>query len=286
MSLQGLLTLLLIALLIWCAFALYLFILQPRLLYYPDLPGRGIVATPADIGLDYEAVTLTTADGVHLAGWFVPYPQARATLLFLHGNAGNISHRLDSIRLFHDLGLAVFIIDYRGYGESEGRPTEDGTYRDAAAAWDYLVEQRQLAPRQIVLFGRSLGGAVAADLASRTQPAALIIESTFTSVPDMAATLYPWLPVRWLSRFRYDTGAKLAAIAAPLLIAHSADDEIIPYAHGRRLFELARKPKQFLELRGGHNDGFLVSGEHYVSSLDAFLEQYLSGDRTVADKPD
>jgi fermentation-respiration switch protein FrsA (DUF1100 family) len=286
MSLQGLLTLLLIALLIWCAFALYLFILQPRLLYYPDLPGRGIVATPVDIGLDYEAVTLTTADGVHLAGWSVPHPQARATLLFLHGNAGNISHRLDSIRLFHDLGLAVFIIDYRGYGESEGRPTEDGTYRDAAAAWDYLVEQRQLAPRQIVLFGRSLGGAVAADLASRTQPAALIIESTFTSVPDMAATLYPWLPVRWLSRFRYDTGAKLAAIAAPLLIAHSADDEIIPYAHGRRLFELARRPKQFLELRGGHNDGFLVSGEHYVSSLDAFLEQYLSGDRTVADKPD
>lgn len=277
MTLQGLLAFLLIALLVWCAFALYLFLMQPRLLYYPELPGRALTATPADIGLDYEAVRLTTRDGLQLAGWFVPHPRARATLLFLHGNAGNISHRLDSIRLFHDLGLAVLIIDYRGYGESEGQPTEAGTYHDAAAAWEYLVGQRHLASGEIVIFGRSLGGAVAADLASRTQPGALFLESTFVSVPDMAARLYPWLPVRWLSRYRYDTGAKLAAITAPLLIAHSADDEIIPYAHGRRLFELAREPKRFLELRGAHNGGFLVSREAYARAVDSFLTEYLPG---------
>jgi fermentation-respiration switch protein FrsA (DUF1100 family) len=277
MTLQGLLTFLLIALLLWCAFALYVFLMQPRLLYYPEMPGRELSATPADIGLDYESVRLTTRDGVQLSGWFVPHPRDRATLLFLHGNAGNISHRLDSIRLFHDLGLAVFIIDYRGYGESGGRPTEEGTYRDAATAWEYLVGQRHLAPGEIVVFGRSLGGAIAADLASRTQPAALFLESTFVSVPDMAATLYPWLPVHWLSRYRYDTGAKLASISAPLLIAHSADDEIIPYAQGRRLFDLAREPKQFLELRGGHNGGFLVKREGYTRAIDAFLKKYLSG---------
>jgi fermentation-respiration switch protein FrsA (DUF1100 family) len=277
MTLQGLLTFLLIALLVWCAFALYLFLMQPRLLYYPEIPGRELIATPADIGLDYETVRLTTSDGLGLVGWFVPYPRARATLLFLHGNAGNISHRLDSIRLFHQLGLAVFIIDYRGYGESGGRPSEDGTYRDATAAWEYLVGQRHLTPGEIVIFGRSLGGAVAADLAGRTQPAAVFLESTFVSVPDLAAKLYPWLPVRWLSRYRYDTGAKLASIPAPLLIAHSPDDEIIPYAQGRRLFELAREPKQFLKLRGGHNGGFLVDREAYARAVDVFLEQYLPG---------
>ena len=274
---NGFLSFVLLAALGYVAFAGFIYLTQPRLLYYPNLPTRELTATPADTGLDYEAVTLQTGDGVRLSAWFVPHPAPRATLLFFHGNAGNLSHRIESIRLFHDLGLSVFIIDYRGYGQSEGSPTETGTYRDATAAWDYLVDERRIAPQEIVIFGRSLGGAIAAELASRTRPAALIIESAFTSVPNMAARLYSWLPVRWLSRYRYDTGAKLASITAPLLIAHSADDEVIPYAQGRRLFELAREPKRFLELRGAHNGGFLVNREGYARAVDAFLREYLPG---------
>jgi fermentation-respiration switch protein FrsA (DUF1100 family) len=253
-----------------------LFFYQPNLLYFPNIPTREIGANPGDIGLDFEPLTLTTRDDEQLDAWFIPVNQARGVLLFCHGNAGNISHRLDSIRLFHELGLSVLIFDYRGYGRSSGRPTEKGTYRDADAAWDYLVEQRGTAPAQIILFGRSLGAAIAADLAARQGSAAVILESAFTSVPDVAATLYPWLPVRWLSRYQYDTGKKLVNIHSPVLIVHSRDDEIIPYANGERLFEAANEPKQFLQLRGGHNDGFMVSGKHYIQGLDGFLGNVLT----------
>jgi len=256
-------------------FAGFIYLMQPRLLYYPDVPTRELTATPARIGLDYEVVTLWTGDGVRLSAWFIPHPAPRATLLFLHGNAGNISHRLESIRLFHELGLAVFIIDYRGYGKSEGSPSEAGTYRDAMAAWQYLVDARHIPQQNIVIFGRSLGGAIAAELATRTRPGALVIESSFTSVPSMAARLYPWLPVRWLSRFRYDTRRSLDAIACPVLIIHSREDAVIPFAEGSELYARAREPKRFLELRGGHGDGFLVSGEHYLRGIDEFLRLHL-----------
>ncbi len=272
---NGLLTLVLLAALGYGAFAGFIYVMQPRLIYYPDTPTRELTATPAQIGLAYETVTLQTDDGLRLSGWFIPHPAARATLLFLHGNAGNISHRLESIRLFHELRLAVFIIDYRGYGQSEGKPTEDGTYRDAAAAWRYLVGERHIAPHAIVIFGRSLGAAIAAELASHTQPGALIIESAFTSAPNIAAHLYPWLPVRWMSRYRYDTQQSLQAITCPLLVIHSREDDLIPYAQGEQLFAHAREPKQFLELHGGHGDGFLVSREIYVQGVDDFLERYV-----------
>ena len=255
----------------YAVLAAALFFYQPNLLYYPGMPTREIVATPADVGLDFDPLTLATRDDEQLDAWFIPASQARAVVLFCHGNAGNISHRLDSIRLFHELGLSVLIFDYRGYGRSSGKPTEQGTYRDVDAAWDYLVRQRGIPPGKIILFGRSLGAAIAADLASRQGAAAVILESAFTSVPDVAATLYPWLPVRWLSRYRYDTGKKLADIHSPVLIVHSRDDEIIPFVNGERLFAAANEPKQFLELRGGHNDGFMVSGRDYTQGLDRFL---------------
>ncbi len=280
MSFNSLISILFVILLVYCSLALYVYLMQPRLLFYPDLPGRKLVATPASIGLEYESVTLTTEDGVSLDAWFIPYTAGRGTLLFLHGNAGNISHRLDSLRLFHELGLAVLILDYRGYGESGGTPSEAGTYRDAMAAWRYLIGQRKIAAERIVLFGRSLGAGIAAELATRTRPGALIMESAFTSVPDMAATLYPWLPVRLLSRYRYDAREQLASINCPLLVAHSRDDEIIPFTHGQRLFEHAREPKQFLELRGGHNDGFLVTGQGYSDALERFLSDHLDGEAT------
>jgi len=247
-----------------------LYLYQDQLVYFPE---RALTATPAQAGLAYEPVRFTSADGVALSGWFIPAPKARATLLFCHGNAGNISHRLESIRQFHQLGLNVFIFDYRGYGESEGVPTEAGTYRDAEAARRYLVETRGLAPEHIVYFGRSLGAAIAAWLATQHPPRALIVESAFTSVPDFGAEIYPWLPVRLLARLRYPTQEYLRSVQAPVLVVHSRDDEIVPFRHAEKLYESANSSKELLEIRGGHNDGFLVSGAQYTRSLDDFLRR-------------
>ncbi len=250
---------------------LYLF--QGRLLYFPL---RYLSATPADIGLSYQTVQLKTADNITLSGWFVPAEEAKGVVLFFHGNAGNISHRLDSIQIFHKLGLSVFIIDYRGYGQSEGRPSEQGLYLDAEAAWAYLVEEQEVPPHHIVLFGRSLGGAVAARLAQQHSPGALILESTFTSVPDMAAELYPFLPARQLVRNKYNTLERLADIDCPILVIHSPDDDIIPYHHGQTLFEAANEPKDFLALQGGHNEGFLAAGQTYTGGLETFINRHIA----------
>jgi fermentation-respiration switch protein FrsA (DUF1100 family) len=263
-------TILAIILILYLGLALLLFLFQHSLIYFPT---RAVTATPAAIGLAYDEVRFHAEDGIELAGWFVPAPNAATTLLFFHGNAGNISHRLASIELFHRLGLNVFIFDYRGYGQSQGSPTETGTYRDAAAAWRYLVEDKQIPPGRIIFFGRSLGGSVAAWLAERQPPQALILESTFTSIPDMAARQFPFLPVRLLARARYDTLARIPNITAPVLIIHSPADEIIPYSHSRRLFEAARQPKAFLELTGSHNEGFLLTAQ-YEANLAAFIAQY------------
>ncbi|HSG94905.1 MAG TPA: alpha/beta hydrolase, partial [Afifellaceae bacterium] len=192
-------------------------------------------------------------------------------VLFFHGNAGNISHRLDSLRIFNALNLDTLIFDYRGYGRSDGKVSERGTYRDGEAAWRYLTVERGIAAEDIVLFGRSLGAAIATYVASRHTPGALIVESGFVSVPDMAANLYPWLPARRLARIKFPAGDYLRAVSCPVLIVHSRDDEIIPFEQGRKLFERALEPKHFLELRGGHNDGFLVSGRRYLDGLDNFL---------------
>jgi len=259
----------------YLALLLAMYFGQSSLLYLPDIPSRELVASPRDIGLAHEDVHLETADGVRLHGWYLPAPDARGTLLFLHGNAGNISHRLDSLRIFHDLGLAVLIIDYRGYGRSEGRPSEAGLQQDALAAWRHLVETRQVPPERIVVFGRSLGASLAAWLAAREDAGGLILESGFISVPELAAELYWWLPVRWLAHLRHDTRAYVAAARAPVLVAHSPDDEIIPYRHGRVLYDAAPEPKRFLQLRGDHNSGFLRSGADYTRGLRAFLDAHL-----------
>lgn len=247
-----------------------LYFYQDRLVYFPE---RALAATPAQSGLAFESVRFTSMDGVGLSGWFIPAPKARATLLFCHGNAGNISHRLESIRQFHQLGLNVFIFDYRGYGESEGSPTEAGTYHDAEAARRYLVETRGLTPERIIYFGRSLGAAITAWLATQHPPRALIVESAFTSVPDFGAEIYPWMPVRLLARLHYPTREYLQAVKAPTLVIHSRDDEIVSFRHGESVYAAANVPKEFLEIRGGHNDGFLVSGAQYTRHLDAFLRR-------------
>ena len=252
-----------------------MFFFQSRLLYLPGVPSRAHFATPQEIGLAYEPVTLSTKDGQSLSAWFIPAEEPRGTLLFFHGNAGNISHRLQSIAVFSALRLSVLIIDYRGYGKSTGEPSEEGTYEDARAAWHYLTTTRGIPAHRIVLFGRSLGAAVAVHLAGRVDPAALILESAFTSAPDLAAHHYWFFPTRWLTRFRYDNRTAIAAVDSPVLVIHSRNDEIVPFFHGQALFEAARGPKRLVELRGGHNDGFVVSARTYYDALDAFLSAHL-----------
>ena len=252
---------------------LYLFLMQGRMIFYPT---RKLQASPADIGLDYESVTLSTSDNVTLHGWFIPAPEARGTLLFFHGNAGNISHRLDSLKIFHNLGLATFIIDYRGYGRSQGSISEQGTYLDGEAAWGYLTHTRKIPAQQIIVFGRSLGAAIAAHVAAGHEPGGLILESALTSVPDMGVQLYPFMPVRLLSRFNYDTRKALFSVSCPVLIIHSPHDDIIPFEHGLRLYESARGAKSFLEIRGDHNEGFMMSGEVYTDGMREFIAASLA----------
>jgi fermentation-respiration switch protein FrsA (DUF1100 family) len=254
----------------YLSLVLLMWLFQDRLLYLPNM-GREHIATPAHIGLDWQAVELTTADDLNLDAWWLPAENARAALLFLHGNAGNISHRLDSLAQFNRLGLSVLILDYRGYGKSEGKPSEAGTAMDADAGWRWLNEQSGHDPDRLVIFGRSLGAAVAAELASRTDPAALILESPFRSVPDLGQRLYPWLPVRTLARLRYPTIEYVTQRSAPLLVIHSENDEIIPFAEGRAVYEAAPSPKELLVIQGGHNTGFLQSEVIYLRGIDAFL---------------
>jgi len=255
---------------VYLAFAGFLFIFQSHYIYYPE---RVLSVTPHSIGLQFESVSFETTDGVQLSGWFVPSESARGVILFCHGNAGNISHRLDSIQIFHQLGLDVFIFDYRGYGQSEGKPTEQGTYKDSEAAWRYLIEERQVKPNEVIIFGRSLGGAVASWLAQSHTPGGLILESTFTSLTDIAAGLYPYLPVRLLLRFEYNTAEYVGRVDCPVLIVHSRDDEIMPFNHGQQLFESAKEPNKFLEISGTHNEGFITSGKDYEDGLHTFISQ-------------
>lgn len=255
---------------VYAGISLALYIFQDRLIYFPS---KEVVTTPEAVGLAFEDVQFETGDGLTLRGWFVPVPASGRTLLFFHGNAGNISHRLESLLTFHRLGLNTFIFDYRGYGESEGKPSEEGTYQDADAAWRYLTKVRSIEPHDIVIFGRSLGGAVATWLASRADCGGLIVESSFTSVPDLAAKLYPFLPVRLLARFRYDSKSRIAEVQCPILVIHSPEDDIMPFENGQALFEAANSPKSFLEIRGGHNEGFIVSGEDYDRGLAEFLDK-------------
>lgn len=250
----------------------------------PFHPDRTITLTPDAVGLPYIDVTLATADGVSIAAWYLPrsgagqertetaaLPGRGKTLLFFHGNAGNLSHRLESLALFHKLGLSVFIIDYRGFGNSGGKPSVNGTALDAAAAWDWLIQKRGVAPRDVIIFGRSLGGGVAAALAAEREAGGLILESTFTCLEDVAAGMFPWLPVGLFIPQDYDSAARLASARCPVLFVHSPDDEVVPYRLGRALYEGYAGPKTWLEIRGPHNSGYLQSGSGYTDGLASYL---------------
>ena len=264
-----------IALLAYLGLAALIYFRQSSLVFLPEID-LTLTASPADIGLDFTALKLPTTDGETLEGWYVPADtKGRGLVLFFHGNAGNIGQRLDYLRMFHDVGFASLIIDYRGYGRSSGTPSEEGTYLDAGAAWRHATQSLGFPAARIVLFGESLGGGVAAKLATDERPGALVLASTFTSVPDMGAELYPWLPIRLLARIRYETLARLPHVGCPLLVIHSRKDDVIPFPHGRRLFEAARQPKQFLEIDGGHNDGFVFGRQEWIREMDGFLRRAL-----------
>ncbi len=247
----------------------YIYATQQQQVFHPR-PGNEV--TPDKAGLAYEDLRLNTPDGERLHAWWLPAQNARGSLLFLHGNAGNIGNRLESLRIFNGLGLNVLILDYRGYGHSSGEPGEQGIYTDAMTGWRWMTEIRGLQPESILLFGRSLGSAVAAELATRVRAGGLMLESPFTSIPDMAAELYPYLPVKQLARYQFDTLSKIDAIDEPLLVVHSSEDGLVPFSHGQQLFAAASEPKSFLEIRGSHNRGYLQSGKTYTDGVGGFID--------------
>ena len=266
-----LLYLAMLGILTYAVWGLGLLLLQSRLLYRPT---REVSLTPAELRLAYQPVAFPSSDGVRLTGWYVPAKDARFTVLLCHGNGGNIMHLLDSVGLFHDLRLNCFVFDYRGYGQSTGRPAEAGTYLDAQAAYDWLTGVKGIPAQQIILLGRSLGGSIAAHLAHRASAGGLVLESAFTSCGDVAAMLYPYLPVRLFTRFffRYDTLAYVQGVHCPVLVMHSREDELVPFELAARLFEAANEPKRLVEICGSHNEGFLRSVEVYQDAWLKWLE--------------
>lgn len=235
------------------------------------IPSRRLEADPGKLGLTFEEFSLKAADGPLVHGWLIPLSPESPVILLCHGNGGNISHRLEKLKLLRKAGASVALFDYRGYGRSTGTPSEQGTYRDAETVHRWLVEEKKVPASRIVIYGESLGGGVAVELARRRPSGGLVLDSVFTSTVDMGKRVFPWLPVRWIVRFKYDSLSKIGEAAVPVLVMHSQDDEIIPFGMGRALFAAAPLPKSFFELRGGHNDGFLLSGDGYVEAVRKFL---------------
>jgi len=245
--------------------------MEEHFIFYPDAT---IARTPRDAGIHFEEVNFSTRDGVRLHGWYIPHGAARSTLVWFHGNAGNIGHRVENIKLLHDkIKINVFIFDYRGYGKSQGRPSEQGTYMDGEAALELVANRFGAQPQRTVLFGRSLGAAVAAEMALRFPSQGLILESPFVSIPEMARAVFPFLPIGALLKTRYDTEEKVRRIKTPLLVLHGDRDEVVPFAQGKRIFAAAPEPKIFFTIRGaGHNDTYLAGGARYFEQLKNFID--------------
>lgn len=253
-------------------FFVYLRFFEKRTIFYPL---KIIEFNPSDVGLEYEDVLFKTQDGIELHGWFIPKADAYVSVLYCHGNAGNISHRLEIAKMFHAQGMNFFIFDYRGFGRSKGSPYEEGTYLDAQAAYNYLVKTKGIVPEKIVLYGKSLGAAIAIDLATKVKAGALISESGFTSTPDLAREVYKFLPLWLFVSQKYDSLKKIDKINMPKLIIHSQNDEIIPFSHGKKLFEKAKEPKELYVMRGGHNDAFYIYTDECMQRIDNFLKKYI-----------
>jgi len=256
---------------IFVLLAVFLFFiryLESRSVFFPQ---KEIEFLPDTKRFLFNEVYFQTEDGLTLNGWFFRHPSAKATLLFFHGNGGNICHRLDKILLFRELGLNVFIVDYRGYGKSQGMPSEQGVYKDALAAFDYLAGRLDIPKDKIIGYGESLGGAVLLELASKRSFAALIVDSSFSSVADIAHHYYPFIPT-FLFQTKMDAASCARKLTVAKLFIHSQEDDIVPFALGQKLFEAAAAPKEFLKIRGDHNQGYETSRGIYTEGIKKFLQ--------------
>jgi uncharacterized protein len=266
--------LLLLVVMVYLALLVLLRLNESRLIYFPG-PTRTLLPPPSDLSLPVQRTTFQTEDGVTLASWVIPADSTSTGfwLLICHGNAGNLSEfgRPAHYAGLRQLGLNLLAFDYRGYGESEGAPSEAGLYRDAMAAYRYLRESGGVPPDRIIVFGHSLGSAVAIDLVSRVPAGGLIVEGALTSVIERGQELYPFIPVRWIAVSRFPSFEKIARVTVPKLFLHATGDEVIPLRHGRRLYEAAPPPKTFVELEGGHGDAFDLDSAKYFRSIRQFV---------------
>ncbi len=236
------------------------------------IPYRAVEETPVSIGLNYEDLPIPVQDGVSINAWWVPMREEAPTIFFLHGNGGNLSHRLGKIAFFHKLGLNVFILDYRGYGKSTGKPSERGLYQDSAAAYDYLRKRLMIPAENIIVYGESLGSAVGIELAGKKAVSALITEGAFTNIADMSRTVYPFLPT-FLLGSKFDSLSKIKSLKIPVLMIHSKNDEIVPYRLGRKLYDAFSGQKDFLTIDGGHNESFYNNLNAIEEKIKAFINE-------------
>jgi len=263
----------------YVGFCLFIFFWQSRYVYYP---GRHIDNTPDSISLEFENVSVQTQDGETITGWYVPAGKSGSeakkshTVLVCHGNGGDIGDRVDTVKTLHDMGFNVLMFDYRGYGTSTGKPSEQGTYYDALACWNYLKTEKKAEAQDVIVFGQSLGGAIASWLAEQVHPGALMMESTLTSATAMAAKMFPYLPVRLFCSFKYDSLSRIGKIHCPVLIAHSRDDGTVPFEHGQKLFAAANEPKRFIEMTGDHNSCGIDFDSSYRRIAAEFLGKYMA----------
>lgn len=256
--------------------------LEKRFVFFPS---SEVLYTPSNAGLQYEDVRIQTSDGLSLQGWFIPGDPAifnNNTWVWFHGNGGNIGHRIDELALAHHrIGANLLIFDYRGYGESEGTASEQGTYLDSRAVIEYLVSRFDVDEQRIVYLGHSLGAAVAVELALTRPPAAVVLVSPFASVRDMASATLPFPPVGWLVRNHYDNLTRIRQLRLPVLVLHGDQDEIVPISQGQKLYEAANEPKRFQVLEGAaHNDTYEVGGEQYWGTIEEFLGEFLGKHRS------
>ena len=251
-----------------------MWLMQERLVFYGGPPPG---TEPKDHGLPGSALFLKTDDGVRLGAWWIEAERARGAVLFLHGNAGNVENRVEHARAFLAMGFSTLIVDWRGYGASEGSPSEEGTYRDAEAGYEYLVRARGIEPARIAVFGESLGGGPAIELALRKPFGALILQSTFTSIPDVGALHYSWLPIHALARVEYANLEKIARVPVPVLFLHSKADELVPYSHAEALLAAALPPKSLVTTAGRHEESHFFMREEWTTAVRAALENMLRG---------
>ena len=257
---------------VYVGIIIWYYVREDSFVYFP----REGLRNADSINIGIETIRFHSVDGVELVGWIVPAhnDSSRIWFLYLHGNGGNISSRgyVDHYKAYQAMGVNTFVVDYRGYGMSRGRPSEQGLYNDAQAAFRYLTDDRYVPSHNIIIFGYSLGSAVAVDLASKVDAGGLILEGAFTSLPSVGQQRYRILPVDWIMSNRFDSFAKIMLVSEPKLFLHAVRDEVIPYEQGRALFARAREPKQFIETGGGHNTAHTEDSTTFYRGIAQFLE--------------